>query len=152
MNETIKWQGYISSRLIDGQAIPQRIQNFIIRQYVQKHKKTFLLSATEYYMENCFMMLKSLMDEMAPYQALVFYSLYLLPPQKKARLKIYQQLLQTDRQLHFALEELSITNFDDINLIEDIIMTKELAEKVQWESQNFSAIKDGNTNALFFLR
>ena len=51
-------KGYISSRpLNDNVAVDQSIQNMVIRNSCKKRGFTFLLSATEYGMKNCFLIL-----------------------------------------------------------------------------------------------
>lgn len=121
------FKGYISSRPINNQLIPQRIQNMVIRLYAEKNGKVFSLSATEYIMDNCYMMLKSLLLEAASYEAIALYSLYLLPKGKEQRLKIYHACLEVGTEIHFAFEELAIKKSDDIQLIEDILLAFELS-------------------------
>ena len=43
------WRGYVSSREINGQLIPQRVQNLVLRTYAEKAGIRYLLSATEYH-------------------------------------------------------------------------------------------------------
>ncbi|CCQ51343.1 LIC12192 family sporadic carbohydrate cluster protein (plasmid) [Crocosphaera watsonii WH 8501] len=123
------WRGYISSREIGGQIIPQRVQNLVIRNYAQKKDLVFLLSATEYYMDNCYMMLNSLKDQLSELKGLIFYSLDLLPHQLSQRQLLYQSILSHQGELHFALEELVINHQENIELIEDIILCRQLSHK-----------------------
>ena len=46
--------GYISSREIDGNIIPQKVQNLVIRDYAERYNMNLLLSSTEYKMKNSF--------------------------------------------------------------------------------------------------
>lgn len=133
------FKGYIASRNIAELQIPQRIQNLIIRTYAEKKGKVFSLSATEYIMENCFMMLKSLITEASHYEAIVFYSLFMLPKDKKERLSIYEQCLLAGTEIHFAFEELAITSMSDIPLIEDTLLAKDLSQTIKdlpWPYKN----------------
>ena len=122
------YKGYIASRSIYELQIPQRIQNLVTRLYCEKLGKTFNLSATEYIMDNCFMILKALAEEADHYEAIVFYSLFMLPRNKNERLKYYLLFLSFGTEIHFAFEELSIKSAQDIQLIEDILLAKELSQ------------------------
>lgn len=124
------WRGYISSREIGSSFIPQRVQNMVIRNYAQSKGMLFLLSATEYYMNNCYMMLNGLLEEATHLDGIIFYSLNLLPPNLWERQKIYTKIFEQDCELHFALEEIAICGQEDIALIEDIINCKLLASNV----------------------
>ncbi len=133
------FKGYIASRPINNQLIPQRIQNMVIRLYAEKQGKIFSLSATEYIMDNCYMMLNSLLPEAAHYEAIALYSLYLMPKNKEQRLKIYRSCLDVGTEIHFAFEELSIKKFEDIQLIEDILLAFELSQSPKenpWPYEN----------------
>ena len=121
------YRGYISSREIGGQIIPQRVQNLVIRSYSQKKGLHFLLSATEYYMDDCYMMLRALMQELNAIAGIIFYSMELLPQAPQHRLAIYHQVLAAGCKLHFGLEELVIAKPEDIQLIEDILICRSLA-------------------------
>ncbi|MDJ0841261.1 MAG: hypothetical protein QNK37_32415 [Acidobacteriota bacterium] len=119
-------RGYISSREIDGQLIPQRVQNLVIRDYAARNNLLFLLSAVEYTMDNCYMMLKSLLEEAANIDGIIFYSTHLLPPDHVFRLQIYDTILRQDGDLRFALEEITVKNQSGIDLLEDLIMIREI--------------------------
>lgn len=122
------WQGYIFSRNFNGTFVPQRVQTLVIREYCKKNKKHFLLSSTEYNMENCFMMLKAMVEEHLNIEAIVFYSTYLLPSDYKMRKDAYKKLLESGRELHFALEEIVVRNQEEIEKLEDLLMVRELTQ------------------------
>ena len=61
-NETTGYRGYIGSRIYHCGDFPQYVQNMIIRDYCQKHHLTYLLSATEYTMPGCFMILEEVIS------------------------------------------------------------------------------------------
>ena len=54
-----KVKGYIFSRSFMGERIPQHIQNIIIRDYCKKNELQYLLSTSEYNMDNSFLILNS---------------------------------------------------------------------------------------------
>jgi len=123
------WRGYVFSRSIGGSIIPHRVQNLVIRDCAQKHQYTYLLSAVEYSMPNCYMMLKALMLELNHVAGVIFYATHLLPQEDLFRREIYQGFLENGKGLHFALEDMSITKEEDVALIEDIILCRRLAAR-----------------------
>lgn len=132
------WRGYVFSREIGGQLLPQRVQNVVIRSYAQKNNLRIIFSIVEYYMENCFMMLDAYLEELENINGFVFYSTHLLPEKLEEREKIYKGILNKGCQLRFALEELTIANQKDIQLIEDIILCRNIAQKMSSISYTFS--------------
>jgi len=124
------YKGYIASRNIRELQIPQRIQNMLIRLYAEKKGKVFSLSATEYIMDNCFMMLNALVAEAENYEAIVVYSLFMLPDNIVTRNKFFETCLQKKTEIHFAFEELAIKSTNDIALINDILMAKNLTQSL----------------------
>lgn len=125
MAEHKGWRGYIFSRAIGGQIIPHRVQNLVIRDYCQKKGLLFLLSAVEYAMPDCFMILESLLEECQQLEGLILYSTHMLPPDP-LRHQLYQHLLERGCGLRFALEDLEITQARDVAQIEDLIMCRKL--------------------------
>ena len=121
------WRGYIFSRKIGMQIIPQRVQNLVVRTCAERHGLIFLLSASEYYMENCYMMLKSTLDELGNIKGIIFYSVQQLPPDLTERKKIYERVLSSEAGLRFALEDLALFNKNDIKVIEDLRACNELS-------------------------
>ena len=125
------YTGYIFSRKIDGQTIPQRVQNLVIRNYVKNRELHFLLSVTEFSMNDYYAMLNALLEELDELAGLVFYSTHLLPNDQEHRQNIYETILNHGCSLHFALEELAISTTSDIDLIEDIMLCRRLSEQRQ---------------------
>ncbi len=117
-------RGYIFSRSFYGERVPQHVQNIIIRKYCQKYNLNFLLSSTEYAMDNCYMVLNSELSHLEKSNGLVFYSLFQLPIDIKQRHIIYKRIITKGKELHFAVEELSIDNILNAERVEDIIMVK----------------------------
>ena len=71
-------RGYIFSRdFSDGSFVDQSIQNSVIRQACEKNLYNFKLSATEYGMKNCFLMLEKLIEDLKSknIDGLAFYSI-----------------------------------------------------------------------------
>ena len=74
------YRGYITSRpLFGGDRAPQHIQNIVLRSHAQRKKLTYLLSAVEYTMPNCYQILMSVLDELPKLDGVLAYSLFMLP-------------------------------------------------------------------------
>lgn len=123
-----KLRGYGFSRRANGEFAPQRIQNMIIRQYCEGKDYEFLLSAFEYYMDGCYMMLKSLLDNIEEVDGVAFYSLNFMPVDVEERRRIYSSIIGANKELHFALENLVVKNEQDINMIEEVISCRQLSQ------------------------
>ena len=118
------FRGYIFSRRIEGNLIPQRVQNLVIKDYCERHKLFFKLSATEYKMENCYLMLKSVLKNLSSIDGIVFYSIFMLPNLKKERLSIFKSILKNKKVIRFALEEIVLKNYSNIKDIENLYLIK----------------------------
>ena len=121
------WRGYVSSREIGGHVVPQRVQNLVIRTCAERHGLTYLLSATEYYMDDCFMMLKSALDELGDIEGIIFYSTHQLPANTALRQDVYKKVLDKGSGLRIALEDLTLYNQNDIAILEDLIICQDLS-------------------------
>jgi sporadic carbohydrate cluster protein (TIGR04323 family) len=111
--------GYIFSRNINSNLIPQKVQNLVIRDFATRMQFDLKLSATEYKMNNSYLMLKSLNKKKPTYNGIIFYSFTML-----LELKNYESLiisfLNNKIILFSALEEMSIKKKNDINLLKEI--------------------------------
>ncbi|MFZ9517160.1 MAG: LIC12192 family sporadic carbohydrate cluster protein [Ilumatobacteraceae bacterium] len=119
-----KLRGYIFARPFMGERAPQHVQNIILRDYCQKRGHELLLSATEYAMEDSYMILESVLDDLANIDGIVFYSLYQLPTQPEKRRLVYSRVLDAQKSLHFAVEGMSISNIDEIDSVENCLLVK----------------------------
>lgn len=125
-------QGYISSREIAENFIPQRVQNLVIRDYCNGAGYEYLLSATEYYMEDCYFMLDSLQSESEDFDGIVFYSMEQFPREKEKVEGILQSFLNSEKEVHFALERVRISTLEELSSTLDMILIKDL-RKVKLE-------------------
>jgi len=117
------WRGYISSRI----AVPQRVQNLVIRDYATRHELLFLLSAVEYNMSGSTMMLRAVLEDAARLEGMIFYSTHLLPSDPETRGRLYTAFLERGGAIRFALEELIIADETGIAVIEDLIMARAIS-------------------------
>jgi len=124
-----KVRGYIFSRTFMGERAPQHVQNIVIRDYCKKNRLSYLLSLTEYAMENCHLMLEQALNELKSLDGIIAYSLFQLPEDKKLRLKVYKKILKLKKEIHFSVEGLKISNQDDVKKIENIWEIKQALPK-----------------------
>jgi sporadic carbohydrate cluster protein (TIGR04323 family) len=118
------WRGYVFSREIGGSIIPHRVQNLVIRDAARRRELHYLLSAVEYAMPGCFMMLDALIEERDQVDGLIFYATHLLPDERLHRDKLYQAFLEEEKGIYFALEDLMMQSHEDILFIEDILLCR----------------------------
>jgi sporadic carbohydrate cluster protein (TIGR04323 family) len=126
-NHALGYRGYIGSRPYYGLDFPQTVQNFLIRSYCQKHNLNYLLSATEYKMSGCYMMLEEVVSGIDTLDGIVLFSIFMLPTSSQKRKNIYETLLNKGRTLHAALEDIKIAKHEDIGIVEDILQTNAIA-------------------------
>lgn len=127
MGEGKGYRGYIGSRPYPNCDYTQSVQNLIIRTYCQRNHFTFLLSATEYIMPNCYMILEEVVAAIDSLEGIVLFSIFLLPDSPAKRKRIYKSILDKKRSLHAALEDLSIKSEADIQRVEDILNLSKIA-------------------------
>lgn len=113
-------RGYIGSRSYFGSRAPQHVQNLVIRDFCAKKGKQFLLSATEYAMPNCYMMLERVFDELPQVEGVVLYSLFMMPHDRARRTKMWTKLRNSGGVLYAAVEGYKIETDDDVRAVENI--------------------------------
>lgn len=119
-----KLRGYIFARPFLGERAPQHVQNIILRDYCTKKGHELLLAATEYAMPDSFMILESVLADLASVDGIVFYSLYQLPTQLAQRKSVYSRVLGAGKSLHFAVEGMSIVTQEDVESVEQCLLVK----------------------------
>lgn len=122
-------RGYVTSRPFFDNRIPQHVQNIVIRDYCQRHSFEYLLSATEYAMPACYMMLEDALNELGQIDGITMYSIFLLPRRKSRRLEIYRKVLAKGATLHGAVENFAMQTESDIQLLEDMWMVQEVVSR-----------------------
>ncbi|MCW8916135.1 MAG: sporadic carbohydrate cluster protein, TIGR04323 family [Magnetovibrio sp.] len=121
MNKQLGYRGYIGSRPYRGQNTPQHVQNLVIRDFCQRHEYPYLLSATEYHMDGCYIMLEEVLRELSSVQGIVMYSIFMLPQNQKRRLACIQSIFKAGCTLHGAVENISISNLEDLEHLEELL-------------------------------
>ena len=118
------FRGYIFSRPFMEERVPQHVQNIVIRDYCSKKGIHYLLSATEYAMENSALILKQLINDLPSIDGIVAYSLFQMPEDNSERQSIFSKIISLNKEIHFAVEGLSLYDNDSLNRIEDIWQVK----------------------------
>ena len=120
-------RGYIASRPLRGMEAPQHVQNLVIRDFAQRNDLRFKLSATEYSMPGCYMMLNAVLDELPEMEGVICYSMFMLPERSEQRREVYRRVLDEGGSLHAALESMSLIREADIGRFEDVLAVSEFA-------------------------
>ena len=119
-----RFRGYIFSRPFMEERVPQHVQNIVIRDYCTKKGIQYLLSATEYAMENSALTLRQLVKDLSSIDGIVAYSIFQMPEDDNERQSIFNSVLSLKKEIHFAVEGLSIYDNDTYNHIENIWKVK----------------------------
>ena len=120
-------RGYIASRPVRGQDWPQHVQNLVVRDYAQRNGLHYLLSATEYAMDACYMNLETVLGELQRVEGVICFSLFMLPARAERRHDLYRRIFEAGADLHGALENIAIRNPVDAARLEDIFMVEQYA-------------------------
>lgn len=124
----MKLKGYISSRDFMGERVPQHVQNAYLRTYCAQKKFIFFLSASEYTMNNSYVILKKTIDELNNFDGLIAYSLFQMPYDDFERTSIFKKLISQNKKIYFAVEDISIIFKEDIARADDIWKIKKTLE------------------------
>lgn len=124
MKKIKKVRGYIFSRKFFEERVPQHVQNIVIRDYCKNNNLFYLLSTTEYTLEDCHLMIEQLLKELKKIDGIVAYSLFQLPNENSKRKKIYKKIIENKKEIHFAVEKMKISKKNDIDKIEEIWQIK----------------------------
>ena len=119
-------RGYIFSRPFMEERVPQHVQNIVIRDYCLKNDIQYLLSATEYAMENSTLMLRQLVKDLKSIDGIVAYSIFQMPEDDIERKNIFNSILSCKKEIHFAVEGLSLYDDKTCMQIENIWQVKKI--------------------------
>ena len=133
-------RGYIFSRdFSDGSFVDQSIQNSVIRQACEKNLYNFKLSATEYGMKNCFLMLEKLIEDLKSknIDGLAFYSIYQLPA-GEIKKKLFNIVLKKKKKIFFSKQDILVKNKNDINKLDELISLIDIQKNCLKKIDNFA--------------
>lgn len=115
------YRGYIASRPVRGDRVPQRIANLVVRDYAARHRLEYKLSVVEHVMPACYMMLETLMLELPRLEGIIAFSCFMLPQDKQRRVATIDRILSSGCEIHFALENLAVRRPSDTGALEDLV-------------------------------
>jgi len=118
------FRGYISGRLVDGDRYPQHVQNLVIRDYAKRNDLNLKISAAEYGVTGCYMMLETILAGLESLEGIIFFSLDMVPQNVKKRAQVIQQILDSGAEIHAALEDITIRTVEDAERVEEILLLK----------------------------
>ena len=120
------FRGYIFSRPFMKERVPQHVQNIVIRDYCSKKGIHYLLSVTEYSMENSAIILRQLINDLPSVDGIVAYSIFQMPEDDVERQSIFKSILSSKKEIHFAVEGLSLYDNESYSRIENIWQVKKI--------------------------
>jgi len=118
MNQVVR--GYIFSRPFEGERAPQHIQNLVIRDFCKKNNLDYRLSVSEYVFQETYLILAQAIDEIDHLDGIVAYSMLQMPNEKTMRKRFISKLINKNKTIFFAVEDLKISNLDEFELFEEI--------------------------------
>jgi sporadic carbohydrate cluster protein (TIGR04323 family) len=127
------YRGYVFSRSVDIHRVPQHIQNLVIRDYATRRKLYYLLSATEYAMPDCYLILEQVLADLAALDGVILYTMFMLPSDPQRRSLIYRRLLDAGCRLHAAVEGFVLESEDDIERWENVLETADICEHLNYQ-------------------
>ena len=112
-----------------GERVPQHVQNIVIKDFCQKNNFNFLLSATEYSMNNSSYILSELINDLDNLHGIVAYSIFQLPEENKKRKEFLKKILNKKKNIFFACENLKVTNNIEMKVIDTIWNIRKTMQK-----------------------
>ena len=126
------FKGYISSRkILDGSVVQQKVQNLVIRDACEKKGYDYKLSFTEYGIKNCYLNYNEMLNDLRKdkFDGIAFYSLAQLPNKQSLRNNLYKILMEKQKSVLFALENILVKNLNDIKKLEELLKLKFFVSK-----------------------
>ena len=145
MTEAMGHRGYISSRRINNNRVPQHVQNIVVRNYAERHGIGYLLSATEMSPENCFIVLNDVLDNLEFVDGIIMFSLFMMPKEASARHEIYKRVLDEGKSLHAAVEGISIESEIDVERTETLFQITGILDNCLTPEEIFSGFSNPPT-------
>jgi len=115
-----RYLGYNFAGPVAGSIVPQRLQNLCIRDYASARKLSLTFTVSEYWHHERALMLFAQLGHGAEIAGFVFYSLQLLPADDQRRRRFFDAVRAQSFEVHFALEELAVTEPAGVDAIERV--------------------------------
>ncbi len=122
-------RGYNFSRPFMGERVPQHVQNIVIKDFCTKNNLNFLLSATEYSMNNSSYILSELINDLDNMHGIVAYSIFQLPEENKKRKEFLRKILKKKKIIFFACENLKVANNIEMKAIDTLWKIRKTMQK-----------------------
>ena len=127
------YRGYNTSREINGNIIPQRVQNIVIKDFASRNSLHYKLSATEYCMKNCYMILKNIFLQVHELDGIILYSIWQLKGDADFFNEFKKFSLENSLTICFALENFKVSTTEHWQQLSDLLLTQTLVERVNFE-------------------
>lgn len=101
-----------------GERVPQHVQNIVLRNYCHTQNHNLLLAATEYAMQDSSLILETILQELPEVDGIVMYSLFQLPRDETERASVVRRVLEANRSIHFAVENMRIVDVATAEAVE----------------------------------
>lgn len=105
--------GYISSRSIVNNHIPQKVQNSLLRSYCEQISHGYLMGAAEYQMSTCYAVLRSEVDRLMSsdefHSGIICYSINMLPDLDSSA-SLFKRIISARKSFHFFLEDIIVSD------------------------------------------
>lgn len=117
-------KGYNFSRPFLGERAPESVQTIVNNHFCEKNNYRYILHSTEYNGSNSSQMLFAEIKNIKKYDGFLFYSILMLPIDSNKRKLLYKKIIDNKKELHFAVEDLSIKSKKDISKIEQLFLLR----------------------------
>ena len=114
----LPYLGYNFCSAIEGNLIPQRLQNLCIRDYAASHLLKVAFSASEYSDPSQALILFAQFETASTLAGCIFFSIQLLPADDRLRKRFFSLIREHRLSVHFALENLRLLPDEDPQTIE----------------------------------
>ncbi|NQW10025.1 MAG: hypothetical protein HQ481_09130 [Alphaproteobacteria bacterium] len=114
-------QGYVTHQSFKGMRMPATVQNLVIRDYVSRTSHALNLSIGEYFFQDCFVQLYSMIRKLDQIDGIVMCSLFMMPEKAETRRWIWDRVLEAEASLHFVFEGLVVEDEDGVARAEELL-------------------------------
>lgn len=122
-----------------GERVPQHVQNIVLRNYCNQRNYQFFLSASEYTMNNSYIILKKTIDDISNLDGILAYSIFQMPYKDIERMSLFRKILKLNKVIHFAVEDLAVKNNETLEKVE--ILWK-IRKSIDFSIKDFNSIKE----------
>lgn len=118
--------GYVTVREFDGVNLPITVQHNLMRAYSENINAIYKLAQTELVVSNSSFVLFSILRRLKKNGNLIMCSIFMLPDNKKKRIKILNYVNNKKIKLHFVFENFVVKNEKTFFEVEQLLELKKL--------------------------